>query len=178
MHSINNLNRTEHRQELFIRLYKNAFPPVAKYVSRLGGSLEEAKDVFQDAVVIFYETTNKHSSTFYNETAYVVGISKNLWVKRYRQSIKNLPLNDINLASDETEEMPSNNRILRFLSAAGQKCMDLLKSFYYDDLALSEIAREFGYSGVRSATVQKYKCLEKVREIIKEKALAYDDFLE
>jgi len=56
--------------------------------------------------------------------------------------------------------------------------MDLLRSFYYDKMPLTTIASTYGYSGVRSATVQKYKCLEKVRETIKEKALAYEDFME
>ncbi|WP_246230140.1 RNA polymerase sigma factor [Mucilaginibacter humi] len=42
-------NRQAQRQQLFINLYKKAFPIVAKYVSRMGGSFDEAKDVFQDA---------------------------------------------------------------------------------------------------------------------------------
>ena len=37
------------REELFISLYKKAFPLVARYVSKMGGSFDEAKDVFQDA---------------------------------------------------------------------------------------------------------------------------------
>ena len=55
--------------------------------------------------------------------------------------------------------------------------MELLKSFYYDELPLNDIAETYGFSGVRSATVQKYKCLEKVRETVKEKSLTYEDFL-
>ena len=56
--------------------------------------------------------------------------------------------------------------------------MDILKAFYYDNLPVNKIATLFGYSGVRSATVQKFKCMEKVRETIKEKSLAYEDFIE
>jgi len=178
MHGISNTDRQTQRQELFMSLYKSAFPAVAKYISRMGGSFDEARDVFQDALVVYYEKTAVHSSAFNNDTAYLVGVAKNLWLKRYRQSAQNLPLTDMDIVYDEQQENPSNNRIMRFLSTAGQKCMELLKSFYYDELPLNEIAQEFGYSGVRSATVQKYKCLEKVRETIKEKALAYDDFME
>jgi hypothetical protein len=53
-----------------------------------------------------------------------------------------------------------------------------LKAFYYDNLPVNTIANLFGYSGERSATVQKYKCMEKVRETIKERSLAYEDFIE
>lgn len=178
MHGISNTDRLAQRQELFIGLYKSAFPAVARYVSRLGGSFDEAKDVFQDALVVYYEKAVIQPSALNNDTAYLVGVAKNLWLKRYRQSAQNLPLTDLDVAIDEQDEAPSNHRLMRFLNKAGQKCMELLKSFYYDELPLNEIAEEFGYSGVRSATVQKYKCLEKVRETIKEKALVYDDFME
>jgi hypothetical protein len=56
--------------------------------------------------------------------------------------------------------------------------MEILKAFYYDNLSANTIAGLFGYSGIRSATVQKYKCMEKVRETIKENSLAYEDFVE
>jgi RNA polymerase sigma factor (sigma-70 family) len=168
-------DQSAQRQELFISLYKKAFPVVAKYISRMGGSFDEAKDVFQDALVALYEKSRVLAID--NETAYLVGTAKNLWLKRYRQTNQNVPLADIDLFDAETDT-PSNNRLMRFLETAGNKCMELLKGFYYDELSLTEIADKFGYSGVRSATVQKYKCLEKVRETIKQKALVYDDFME
>jgi len=177
MHSISNSNRVLRRQTLIMDLYKSAFPAVAKYVSRMGGNFDEAKDVFQDALVVYYEKTTRTPTVLTNDIGYLVGTAKNLWLKRYYQTSLNLPLDhiEIPLANDES---PSSKRLLRFLETAGRKCMDLLKSFYYDQMSLQEIADEFGYSGTRSATVQKYKCLEKVRETVKEKSLVYDDFME
>ncbi|MDB5115395.1 MAG: polymerase subunit sigma-70 [Mucilaginibacter sp.] len=177
MPGISNSDQAVKRQELFISLYKKAFPVVAKYISRMGGSFDEAKDVFQDALVVYYEKAIAAQFTI-NDTAYLVGTAKYLWIKRYRENNQNIPLDNIDISPDEEQESPSNNRLMHFLEAAGKKCMDLLKGFYYDQLPLKEIADTFGYSGVRSATVQKYKCLEKVRETIKEKALTYDDFME
>ncbi|HTE02339.1 MAG TPA: sigma-70 family RNA polymerase sigma factor [Mucilaginibacter sp.] len=165
------------REALFISLYQKAFPAVAKYVSRMGGSFDEAKDVFQDALIVYYEKAVAGKFTMDNDTAYLVGISKNLWLKRYREGSQNIPLDHIDLRIDE-EETPSENRLMHYLEKTGQKCMELLRGFYYDELPLNDIATLFGFSGVRSATVQKYKCLEKVRETIKQKALTYDDFME
>jgi len=79
---------------------------------------------------------------------------------------------------EDEELQPSSVKLLYYLETAGQKCMKILKAFYYDNLPVNKIAELFGYSGVRSATVQKYKCMEKVRETIKEKSLAYEDFVE
>jgi DNA-directed RNA polymerase specialized sigma24 family protein len=168
---------TSQREVLFINLYKQAFPAVAKYVSKMGGTFDEAKDVFHDALVIYCEKTTT-ASALKNDTAYLVGIAKHLWLKRYRENSNNMPLDDWDLGFDVQEDHPSAKRLFRFLETSGKKCMELLKSFYYDQLPLTDIAAVFGYSGVRSATVQKYKCLEKVRETIKQKALQYEDFME
>ena len=165
------------REELFIALYKKAFPAVAKHISRMGGSFDEAKDVFHDALVAYYEKMIEAKLIAGNDTAYLVGISKNLWLKRYRAESRQVSLDNFDIDMEE-EEHPSENRLMHFLETAGKKCMELLRAFYYDELPLNDIATQFGFSGVRSATVQKYKCLEKVRETIKEKALTYDDFME
>ena len=180
MPGINNLESLPaRREELFTTLYKKAFPAVARYVSRMGGSFDEAKDVFQDALVVYYEKTAAAKFTLNrSDAAYLVGTAKYLWIKRYKENCLHIPLDGIDTALDETEENPSGRRLMHLLETAGKKCMELLKSFYYDQLPLADAAALFGFSGVRSATVQKYKCLEKVRETIKEKSLTYGDFLD
>jgi len=178
MQDIENIDQlAEARRELFISIYKKAFPVVAKYISRMGGSFDEAKDVFQDALVIYYEKTIAVTIEPNNNIAYLMGAAKHLWIKRYRQNEHNIPLDNIEVELRE-DESPATNRLMHFLEKSGKKCMDLLRSFYYDEVPLQEIAEAYGYSGVRSATVQKYKCLEKVRETIKQKSLVYEDFME
>jgi hypothetical protein len=53
--------------------------------------------------------------------------------------------------------------------------MELLQAFYYDKLAIMEISNTFGFSSPHSASVQKYKCIEKMREIVQKKSLGYED---
>jgi DNA-directed RNA polymerase specialized sigma24 family protein len=168
------------REKVFMALYKKAFPAVAKYISKMGGSFNEAKDVFQDALVIYYEKTVIASVELQtNEQAYLLGIAKHLWAKKFRETVLRTSLDghadDI---IDEEDMQPSSAKLLHYLETAGQKCMEILKAFYYDNLPVNKITELFGYSGVRSATVQKYKCMEKVRETIKEKSLTYADFIE
>jgi len=172
----------EDREKHFVRLYKTAFPGVAKYISKKGGSFDEAKDVFQDALVILYEkTVHQAISLRVNEQAYLMGVSKNLWNQRFRTAI-NLTSLDAGINNfefiDEEEPLPSPGKLMHYLETAGQKCMELLRAFYYDNLPVSKITELFGYSGTHSATVQKFKCMEKIRETIKEKSLAYEDFIE
>ena len=175
-------NTSANREQLFINLYKKAFPAVAKYVSNKGGGFEEAKDVFQDALVIYYEKLVTGTIQLnINEQAYLVGIAKHLWLKKFRDNIRLSQIDDrgdnFDVAEDDYSE-PSTHKLMHYLETTGQKCMELLKAFYYHNLSANSIANLFGYSGERSATVQKYKCMEKVRETIKQKSLAYEDFVD
>lgn len=169
------------REQFFIELYEEHFPGVAGMIRRRGGSLEEAQDIFQDALIIFYEKSGKERDKIENEGAYLSGISRHLWYRRHHQKVRMHITDQLEQEiADVVEEYtkPSNVRILKFLEVAGKKCMELLKAFYYHNDSLHEIAKDFGFSGTRSATVQKYKCLEKVRDHVKEKEVQYADFLD
>jgi len=172
-------NTPGQREQLFISLYKKAFPAVAKYVSSKGGSFDDAKDVFQDALVIYYEKAISATLELKtNEQAYLLGIAKHLWLAKYRENINLSPIDSAYDLSEENEPEPSESKLIHYLETAGQKCMEILRAFYYDKLSVDKIAGLFGYGTVRSATVQKYKCMEKVRETVKQKSLAYEDFIE
>lgn len=162
------------REAFFEELYESAFPRVARLVKRRGGDLQEARDIFQEAVICFYEKSISGNLDIRTSPAvYVTGIARHLWLHRCRETqrkvpLERLPLSDITVNPVEEKAGPG-RQLLTYLESAGRRCMDLLQAFYYHRLSMREIAEEFGYKGERSATVQKYKCLEKVRETVREK---------
>lgn len=174
------------REALFMRLYQDAFPLIARHVSKMGGSFEEAKDIFQDALVVYYEKVQVSGVKLkFSDRAYLFGISKYLWIKRYKENNNHISLESLGLAfnedpdfSDAVYEEVSSLKLMRLLQQAGQKCMQLLSAFYYEKLDMETLAERFGFSGPRSATVQKFKCLEKVKATVKEKSLKYEDIVE
>lgn len=175
------LRETEEKEKELLLLYKKAFPVVARFIKKRGGTYEDAKDIFQDAVIIYFEKISDLSFNLNkDDTSYVLGIAKHLWLQRFRKytdTHKGLaPIDDV---IDEVGYVEaSTSKLLQALESAGQKCMKLLQAFYYNNLSMNEVANQFGFRGTRSATVQKYKCLEKVRDKVKEKSLCYEDFLE
>lgn len=169
---------TQTRQELFIRLYQSAFPGAASFIRKMGGNFDEARDIFQDALLIYYEKTRgQKPDPEHNENAYLVGICKHLWYRKHRDEKAGIPL-DENLDLAEDEEPEVSGRLMHFVERSGKKCLELLKAFYYDKLNMKELAETFGFSGERSATVQKHKCLEKVRNEIQQRSLSKEDFYE
>lgn len=169
------------RQQQFISLYQNAFPSFSRFVSRMGGSPDEAKDCFQDALLAWYEKpASSGLQISKSEKAYVLGMAKYIWIRRFKSNLLQGNI-DQQLHSDpaiDEEAQPSEQKLLQVLETAGRKCMDLLKSFYYDKLPPIKLAEQYGFSGERSATAQKYKCLEKVRNEVKRKSLSYADFID
>lgn len=169
------------REKALLVLYTKAFPLAANYISRMGGSLEEAKDIFHDALVIYYEKRcTVISDITYSEKAYLLGITKNLWHHRFKEKRKNVAIDHLleDVIRDFYTKDPTASRIGQLLERAGDKCMRLLSAFYYDQLSMEKIAKRFNFSNERSATVQKHKCLEKVKTVVKQKSLSYEDFLE
>ncbi len=186
----NTLENADRRPD-FIGLYKRTFPVVARHVAKWGGTLEEAKDIFHDALLVYYEKTLGRMPAFQQrEAAYIFGIARHLWTRRYVQNQRFASLDQLmagfevsdegmDWADDDPEHgiaASTSKRIMRVLRAAGEQCMELLTAFYYEKLDMRELAERFGYSGTRSATVQKFKCLEKVKKVVKEKSLQYEDF--
>ena len=159
------------------RVYQPGFLQVARYISKQGGSFDDARDIFHDALAIFYEQYQTGKS-IESEVNYITGISKHLWLRQKRQSRhveweENLPV-----AVLPKEPTLNEGRLLEVLERTGRRCMDLLASFYTERLSLEKISKRFNFSDEHSASVQKYKCLEKVREVVKTKSISYEDFFE
>ena len=161
------------------QLYLQAFPLVATYIRKMGGSLDEAKDIFHDALVIYMEK-QQDVQLEYSDRSYILGIARNLWSRRFGESNRHMPFENASdsLFDDEKYAEASSPGLLELLTATGRKCLDLLSAFYYEKLDMDSLAKRFGFSGARSATAQKFKCLEKVKETVKKNALQYEDFME
>jgi DNA-directed RNA polymerase specialized sigma24 family protein len=165
---------TTQQDDPIVSLYRDSFPDFARMVRRMGGTLEQARDSFQDALLIYLEKQKAGKLQVQSSPkAYLLGTAKICWLHTQdKGSIVPLP-EGLEPAEPEDRRMEDREEgLLDSLLRSGKKCMELLKAFYYDHCSMQEIAGRFGFNGRRSAAVQKYKCLERVREEIK-KAEAY-----
>lgn len=170
---------TQTRQELFIEMYEEVFPGFAAFVKKMSGNLDDAKDIFQDALLIYYEkSVQQQVNIETTDKAYLMGICKHLWYKKFNQKITETDLDLKTVLETEEEPLKISDRLLRMIEQSGKKCLELLQSFYFEKKSMHEIADIFGFSGERSATTQKFKCLEKVRNEIKKRVMKKEDFYE
>jgi RNA polymerase sigma factor (sigma-70 family) len=155
-------------------LYKRTFPAVARVIKKYGGNLEDAKDVFHDALLTWLEMTEERRSEVENETAYLCTIARNTWFRRVEKMDE---LKEATLIPEEVNFKVS-AELYNLLVTAGKKCMDLLQAFYYEKRPAEQIARSLGLSGAHSASVQKHKCLAKLRHLAKARNHRKEDFYE
>ncbi|MDO7873263.1 sigma-70 family RNA polymerase sigma factor [Hymenobacter sp. ASUV-10] len=160
------------RTRTLTQLYARAFPAVQRLVRRQGGSAEDAQDVFQDALVVLVEQAVAGTLMLTASAGtYVVGVSRHLWQHelRRRARLPHQPLPDdpgLLLAEAPAAEEPV-FAVLDYVQQLGEKCREVLLAFYYFQQPLTQIAARHGYRSVRSATVQKFKCLERLREKVR-----------
>jgi DNA-directed RNA polymerase specialized sigma24 family protein len=174
-----NIHIHQEREQLFTQLYEDTFPKVAKFVANRGGSFQDAKDIFHDALVILYEKMVVHEVSIDASPAfYLVGIAKHLWIRKFNDDHRKVGLDEMEKAivlPEDYFEGPENH-LTRLLELTGRKCLELLRAFYYDNIPLQQIKSVFGFSTVHSASVQKFKCIEKLRNTIQKKSMDYEDF--
>jgi RNA polymerase sigma factor (sigma-70 family) len=161
------------REGALAGIYKKAFPMVSHFVRRNGGSEQDAKDLFHDALIVFYEKAvgGKLVLTA-SVTTYLVSICRNLWLRELDKRQRSQSLSDDKADSaplpDELEITtdPASPSLSEYVERLGVKCRDILVSFYYFQQRMEQIAEKHQYRNVRSATVQKFKCLERLRKSV------------
>ncbi|MGD1843950.1 MAG: RNA polymerase sigma factor [Salibacteraceae bacterium] len=165
------------REALLKDWYLQLFPKVAAYIQRQGGDLEDAKEVFQESLIAYYEKqTLEKFQPRQSDEAYLFGIAKKKWLTHQarRQRLEEIGAHEI---QEDPQEKPVAATLLAVLKQTSERCLNLLQAFYYENQSMQTLAQRFGYTSIRSATVQKYKCLEKVRDQVKQYAMTYEDFL-
>ncbi len=162
------------RAQALTRLYRLGFPPVRRYIGRRGGSPQDAQDVFQDALVILYEQATSGTLILTaSASTYLLSISRNLWHQELRRRARlpheALPAEWEPAANDDTEALAAPAFAVRdYVEQLGGKCKSLLLNFYYFQQPLTQLAETHGYRSARSATVQKFKCLERLRRAVRD----------
>lgn len=154
------------RAPTLTRLYRRTFPVVRRYVLQHGGSDQDAQDIFQDALVVLYEKTVAGTLTLTVEPGtYLAGVSRHLWQREQARRTRQLhtALTETQLQAPDPAEPPEPVALPALLAQLSTTCQSILLAFYYFGQPLAQIAATHGYRSVRSATVQKFKCLERLR---------------
>ncbi len=161
-------------------LYSQYFHPVKNYVLKNSGNADEADDLFQDALVIFYVKVRKGE---YHKTSslktYLFGIARNLWLKelrRRRTAHKHLKVEDESDFQEELIIQKSQMTIRKVMELINEECKQLLIDFYFEGKTMASLTTKYGLGSEAATKNKKYRCLQKLISLVKGQKLERSDF--
>ncbi len=159
--------------------YTTNYKKIEVLILKNNGSIEHAKDVYQDAFITVWAHVKNDKFLPKNDTAlqgYLYTIAKNKWTDVLRsKSFKNSKSLDSEILTfvredDEIDEDLENNKlkiVMDTFKNLGQPCKQLLKTFYFEKKSLKDIALELKIEET-TARNKKYRCMEKLRALVLE----------
>ncbi len=161
--------------EVLKYVYTNNYPKIEALVLKNSGSIDYAKDVYQEAFITVWTHVKTGKFVPKNDTAlqgYLYRISKNKWTdvlrsKAFKNST-NLDNNHLKVVKEEVYDEPEDKKLNATMGAfekLGAPCKQLLKTFYFEKKSLKEVAIEFKIEE-NTARNKKYRCMQKLREMV------------
>jgi len=155
-------------------IYKENYTTVQSLIINNNGTADDAKDIFQEAMIVLYEKAR--SGTFELSCqikTYVYSVSRRLWLKRLQQANRyNADIGNADGVVPVEEDIEEHEKrdaefdmMEKAIQGLGEPCKSLLEAFYLRKMNMQEIATSFGYTNAENAKTQKYKCLMRLKKI-------------
>ncbi|MDN5199989.1 sigma-70 family RNA polymerase sigma factor [Fulvivirgaceae bacterium BMA10] len=159
-------------------LYKKYYRMMTKLVISNNGSEQEAKDIYQDALIVFWQKAASGKLVLTSKiSTYLYSICLNLWRKELdrKSRLSNEEKDDVEfIDNDKKERMRIINECIDQL---GDTCKRILTYYYFDQMSMQEIANNLNFANTDTAKTKKYKCKKRLDQLIKTKYSA-SDFLD
>lgn len=153
-------------------IYQEYYPYIKSHVIKNSGSEDDAKDVFQDAMMaIFQNVSNKDFELTCQFKTYLHAVSQNIWRKKLRDKKDKYfePVDDLSIAQEEIEDavlkMERYKFYTRKFSELSAKCQELLK-MYLSGISMKTITERLSFASVSYTKKRKFNCKESLIKLI------------
>lgn len=156
-------------------IYRENFGTIQGYILKNSGFADDARDIFQEAMVILFEKAQSESFELSCRIkTYLYSVCRRLWLKKVQKERRLYAstvdvIHDTVAVEDDLEMHDKNYNDLQLMEQAmkklGEPCKSLLEAFYLQKKSMPEIADFFGYTNADNAKTQKYKCLVRLKKI-------------
>lgn len=156
------------------KLYVAYFPMVLQFILNNSGDEDDAKDVYQEAIIVLYNKIRKGELELQAKLkTYLYAVSRRIWLKKLSRMQKKADritdFENVLVLDDDMEEHEHRetqfDKMKTALESLGQPCQTIIEDFYIHNLSMQDIAEKFGYTNTDNAKTQKYKCLQRLKKI-------------
>ena len=161
-------------QELLVKIYAEYKIEFLAYTSRFSISDEDAVDIYQDSMIVLYENilSGKLSSLTSSVKTYLFAIGKYKIYNTLKVKVTPVDFEDYEflLAEEDKEELLLREKNIEQLQKAyhelGNKCKEIIKLFYYENLTIEEIKNRLAYTSKDVVKTQKSRCIKQIKDIL------------
>ena len=155
-------------------IYSENFPVVLRMILQHNGSEDDAKDVFQEAIIVLYEKACEGNFTLTSRLkTFLYSVCRHIWLKKVQSTygLYALPpeMEETIPATEALEDHAAKDEQFRIMEGAmgsiGEPCKTILEDYYLHKSSMQEIADKFGYTNAENAKNQKYKCLMRLKKL-------------
>ena len=154
------------------QLYRDNYTMILKLVVNNNGTEEEAKDVYQEAIIHFYERLSQAEFELTCKVkTYLYAVCRKLWLQRLSQRNKFIRIEEADsvpeadeVASDIELKEKNFSAMSASLDKLGEPCRSILEDYYFRNLTMEAITEKFGYTNTDNTKNQKYKCLQRLKK--------------
>jgi RNA polymerase sigma factor (sigma-70 family) len=155
-------------------IYRENYTVIQGFVLNNNGSVDDARDIFQEAMIVLYEKALSGTFELHCQLrTYMYSVCRRLWLKRLQHdqkfTTKVESLLETVHVEEELEDHEKKNTDFMIMESAmnkiGEPCKSLLDAYYLQKKSMQDIASEFGYTNADNAKTQKYKCLVRLKKI-------------
>ncbi len=156
------------------KLYAAYFPMVLQFILNNSGDEDEAKDVYQEAIIVLYNKVKEGSFELSSKLkTYIYSVSRRIWLKKLTQRNKKTSniadFEEVLVVDDDLEQHEQKDlqfdKMQEALENLGEPCKTIIQDFYIHNLSMQDICEKFGYTNADNAKTQKYKCLQRLKKL-------------
>jgi RNA polymerase sigma factor (sigma-70 family) len=167
----------EIKKELNV-LYKH-FPEVKRLLRTFGCDGLTAEDLFQEALIIYLRKKNDPDFDFQLAPIHFIKQTcKLLWYntarKEQRQGATSLEVDPEEVPDSWMERELQYKQLESALTKIGKQCKELLHLFYGLGWNMVDIAKKLDFRNDKVAKAQKYRCIQKAKDLVQEAKLTVD----
>ena len=159
-------------------LYKKYYRMMTKLVITNSGTEDEAKDIYQDALIVFWQKVMSGNLVLTSKiSTYIYSICLNLWRKELDRKSRLSSEEKDGVVEEDMHREEKSKIIHECINELGETCKRILTYFYFDGMSMNNIALNLGFANTDTAKTKKYKCKKRLDELVKAKYSA-SDFLD
>ncbi|MBK8483590.1 MAG: sigma-70 family RNA polymerase sigma factor [Saprospiraceae bacterium] len=155
-------------------LYEKVYPKTTAMIMANKGNLEQAKDIFQESILVLITKLREGGFGIQNPANYLYGICKILWLNELKRvnKFRTTEINELHSdllntgENDDIDEINLLSKVLYGLSELKEDCKNILELFFFKKLKSIEVANILSLDE-NYIRIKKMRCLQYLRNSIK-----------